>query len=224
MADATGSVEFWNGHAEEWEAGTERDWEQGPRRAVLEFFCRMVPETGRVLDVGCATGVSTRRLLERGYAAVGVEQSPAMAELARGRGVECCVSECDPLPFADDSFDAVFACTSLEWSANPAGIVREMARVVKPGGIIVAVTLGPYTRPRQSAFRRLYGEAVPHNMLMPWELSRLLEEAGLAIQTQEGWYPPQVPPLAVELLAANWVLQASVAMLYGFAAHKPVTE
>lgn len=223
MARVIGSAEFWSGHTEEWEAGAEQDWEAGPRRAMLEFFCRVVPG-GKVLDLGCATGVSTLRMTERGYAAVGVEQVPEMAELAKGRGVEAYVSDCDPLPFADGSFDAVFACTSLEWSDNPAAIVREMARVVKPGGMIVAVTLGPYTRPRQSAFPRLHGEPVPHNMLMPWELLRLLEEAGLTLREQEGLYPPQVPAEAVELLAANWVLQASVAMLYGFAVQKPSVE
>jgi len=81
-------------------------------------------------------------LAELGHACVGVDVSaPAerFARIYREHGVEfrCCNIEADSLPFADQSFDAVVCCQVLEhFTHSHLPAVREMRRVLKPGGIL----------------------------------------------------------------------------------------
>lgn len=213
------SIRLADAQAQKWDENNEL-WKQGPRAEMLQFFYDFAPAPGlKVLDLGCGPGESSRLMKERGYEAVGVDQSPKMIEAALKREVEAYVSDCAPLPFADGTFDGVFACTSLEWSEQPHKIVKEIARVVKPGGFLVAVTLGPSVTPRRAAYRRLYGEPVVHNSMMPWELRSLLEEHGFACKDMRGAYSRQADgpdERAIALLQANWIHQASIAALWAF--------
>src|SRR5262249_29570026 len=91
----------------------------------------------RVLDVGCGLGVRAAAmagLVARGGAVVGVDGSRAMIEAARGRhggveGLSFEVADAAALPFADASFDACRIDRVLQHIADPAPVVREMARV-----------------------------------------------------------------------------------------------
>lgn len=222
MNSLSRSAQVWDKAAFEWDQW-DHLWQDGPRAETLRFFAECAGEGQlRVLDHGCGPGESTRLLKELGYDAVGVDISPKMVDLAQGRGVEAYVSNSDPLPFADGEFDAVFACASLEWCPQPHKLVREFVRVVKPGGVIVAATLGANASPRKSAYPRLYGKPVVHNMLMPWELHRLLQEHGLEIQAMNGAYPRDeyFPPEVIELLADKWTAQAALATLWAIGTKK----
>jgi ubiquinone/menaquinone biosynthesis C-methylase UbiE len=189
-------------------------WLEGPRAEMLEFFYQFVPQGVKVLDLGCGPGESTRLMKEKGYLAIGVDQSPKMIEAAQSRGVDSYITDCNPLPFEDNEFDAIFVCTALEWSEEPHKIVKEMVRVLKPSGYVVAVTLGPLTRPRWSAYQRLYGQPVIHNMMMPWEMQKLLEEHGLTCNDMKGASSDEVN--AVESLKNNWRFQAALSFLWAF--------
>lgn len=216
------TVEEWDKQAPEWNKW-DYLWQHGPRAETLRFFARFAgaPQLD-VLDHGCGPGESTRLLKAMGYNAVGVDWSPHMIELAKARGVEAHVSDSQPLPFADNTFDAVFACTSLEWSAEPSRLVGELVRVTKPGGRIVAATLGAFTSPRTVAYPRLHGKPVSHNMMMPWELHRLLQEYGLEILEMNGAYPRNnaIPQEAIQALEGKWMAQAALATLWAFGAIK----
>lgn len=187
---------------------------------MLQFFFEFTAAPGlKVLDLGCGPGESTRLMMECGYKAVGVDQSPKMIEAALKREVEAHVSDSDPLPFDDGEFDAIFACTSLEWSEQPHKIVKEMARVLKPGGLAVAVTPGPSAAPRWAAYRRLYGEPVVHNLMMPWELHKLMEEHGFACKDMRGAYSREAngpDERAIALLQNHWIHQASLSSFWAF--------
>lgn len=215
------SLDFWNKLAGEWDQSNDDMFKLGPRAEALRFFCQIAGQPPqRVLDFGCGPGGATARLAEMGYETVGVDQSPPMVEAVKRRGVEAVVSDGDPLPFADGHFDAVFACTSLEWVPEAHRLVKELVRVTRPGGAIVSVCPGPWLRPRWSAYERHYGRPVPHNMLMPWELHRLLTDHGLTVQGMQGHYMKDVAPATVESLSSNWVLQASVAALWSIGCTK----
>jgi ubiquinone/menaquinone biosynthesis C-methylase UbiE/GNAT superfamily N-acetyltransferase len=98
------------------------------------------------LDVGCGTGDELRLIAARvGTAgrAVGVDVSRDLVAAARERtpagvAVEFVVADAHRLPFADREFAAARVERTLQHVANPAGVVAEMARVVRPGGRVVA--------------------------------------------------------------------------------------
>lgn len=108
----------------------------GPERA--ELFRRYVGGPGRrVLDLGCRYGALTRVYLE-GNEVVGLDvDRDALAEAAK-LGIEPRWADVEePLPFADASFDVVVAGELLEHIRDPAAVIEEIARVLRPGGSLV---------------------------------------------------------------------------------------
>lgn len=100
----------------------------------------------RVLDVGCGLGddaAALATLVAPGGKVVGVDGSRAMIDSARARhgavdGLSFEVADAYALPFDDASFDACRIDRVLQHIADPAPVVREMARVLQPGGVLVA--------------------------------------------------------------------------------------
>lgn len=94
----------------------------------------------RVLDVATGTGLVARALVRRyGCSVVGIDQSEQM--LARGEaltagwpGIELMRGDAERLPFADGEFDGLTFTYLLRYVDDPAATMRELARVVRPGG------------------------------------------------------------------------------------------
>jgi SAM-dependent methyltransferase len=103
------------------------------------------PRPGMVLlDAGCGTGEDVRALADRvgpGGRALGIDASAAMVTEARrrGHGPRCAFRRADVtrLPLSDASVDGARAERVLQHLADPAAAVRELARVVRPGGRVV---------------------------------------------------------------------------------------
>ena len=119
---------------------------QDPRwRAFL--VSRLEADRGdRVLDVATGTGAVARALRRRwGCTVVGLDQSPEMLAEARRRlgvEVELVAGEADRLPFADGSFDGLTFTYLLRYVEDPPATLRELARVVRPGGVIAGLEFG----------------------------------------------------------------------------------
>jgi ubiquinone/menaquinone biosynthesis C-methylase UbiE len=103
-------------------------------------------EDATVVDVGTGTGFVAAGLAPRVKRVIGIDNSPAMLEVARANldtlgiaNVELVQGEVNYLPLADGSMEAAFANMVLHHAENPASMLQEMVRVVKPGGM-VAVT------------------------------------------------------------------------------------
>ncbi len=115
----------------------------GPDPRELAF--RAVAEVGpqRVLEVGPGTGELSEQIhVELGAQVVAVDISERMVELTRARGVEALVGDVEDLPFADGSFDCCVAAWMLYHVPNVEKGISELARVLRPGGRLVAVTNG----------------------------------------------------------------------------------
>jgi ubiquinone/menaquinone biosynthesis C-methylase UbiE len=102
----------------------------------------------RVLDHGCGTGIVARLLRERlggGARITGVDINPRMIAKARSLEPEIEWQEGNALalPFGDCSFDVVLSQQVLQFPADRGAIVRELARVLAPGGRLVASTWKP---------------------------------------------------------------------------------
>jgi SAM-dependent methyltransferase len=96
---------------------------------------------GRVLEVGCGWGELAEWIArETGADVVAVDLSPRMVELARERGVDARLADVEELPFADETFDVVVAAWMLYHVPDLERGLAEIARVLRPGGTLVAAT------------------------------------------------------------------------------------
>ncbi|HET7807217.1 MAG TPA: class I SAM-dependent methyltransferase [Gaiellaceae bacterium] len=98
-----------------------------------------IPSDGRVLDVGCGSGVLTEELARRVGAdhVSGVDPSPLLAACAeRVPNAELKQGWAEALPWPDDSFEAAIAQLVIHFMEDPAAGVGEMARVTRPGGVV----------------------------------------------------------------------------------------
>jgi SAM-dependent methyltransferase len=101
----------------------------------------------RVLDAGCGPGLYSEELLFRGAELVALDGSAAMVELARKRlGSRARVIHADladPLPFAESEFDLVVCALVIHHLEDREACLRELFRVLRPGGRLVVSTQHP---------------------------------------------------------------------------------
>lgn len=105
----------------------------------------------RVLDVACGTGIVTRLAAEQvgpKGTVVGLDLNPGMLAVARsirssGAAIEWREGNAESLPLQDGSFDAVVSSLGLQFVSDKASAVREMSRVLAPGGRVTIATIGP---------------------------------------------------------------------------------
>jgi demethylmenaquinone methyltransferase/2-methoxy-6-polyprenyl-1,4-benzoquinol methylase len=100
---------------------------------------RLPADRGHVLDVATGTGLVAEALVARGFRVTGIDQSAEMLARARerfGGRVELVEGSADELPFPDSSFDHLTFTYLLRYVDDPATTMRELARVVRPGGTI----------------------------------------------------------------------------------------
>jgi demethylmenaquinone methyltransferase/2-methoxy-6-polyprenyl-1,4-benzoquinol methylase len=98
-----------------------------------------------VLDVATGTGAVALELIrQRGCTVVGVDQSPEMLAVARGRlpGTQFVEASAEELPFDDASFDGLTFTYLLRYLDDPGATLAELARVVRPGGTIASLEFG----------------------------------------------------------------------------------
>jgi demethylmenaquinone methyltransferase/2-methoxy-6-polyprenyl-1,4-benzoquinol methylase len=131
------------------------------RRAMVDAVRAESDE--RVLDVATGTGLVARQLVRRyGCAVVGLDQSPQMLAAAQARldgdsdlaaRISLVRGEAERLPFADDEFDHLTFTYLLRYVDDPLGAMRELARVVKPGGRVASLE---FAVPARSFWRALW--------------------------------------------------------------------
>jgi SAM-dependent methyltransferase len=107
--------------------------------AIVDAVAEVAPAP--VIDIGCGTGDFTERL-ERdvGTPVVALDLSDRMVELALARGLDAVQGDVQALPFADGIFDCALANRVLYHVPNLARGLGEVARVLRPGGRLVAAT------------------------------------------------------------------------------------
>jgi ubiquinone/menaquinone biosynthesis C-methylase UbiE len=98
-----------------------------------------------VLDVGCGTGYGTAILAEHAQQIVGIDYSSSAVRFARRRypKVDFRVMNAEQLHFAEASFDFVFSSENLEHLHDQAAHLKEVRRVLKPGGLCFIATPNP---------------------------------------------------------------------------------
>jgi demethylmenaquinone methyltransferase / 2-methoxy-6-polyprenyl-1,4-benzoquinol methylase len=165
------------------------------------LVARLPTDRGHVLDVATGTGLVARALVERGFRVTGLDQSGEMLAHARrrfGERVELVEASADDLPFPDASFDHLTFTYLLRYVDDPVATMRELARVVRPGGTVAMLE---FDVPR-GVWRPLWdlwvgvGLPLAGRLISPgWhEVGRFL---GPSIRSFHSAYPPSA-------LAAIW--------------------
>lgn len=169
------------------------------QRLMLELAGEL--QARRVVDVGCGDGALACVMASRGADVTGVDPDPAMLAAARAYAARAGVranfleGRAEQLSFPDASVDVVVSDTVLCFVPDAAGAIREMARVLRPGGRLVIGELGRWNV--WAAIRRVRGwlgattwQAARFRSMA--ELRALAERARLRVTASRGavYYPP----------------------------------
>jgi demethylmenaquinone methyltransferase / 2-methoxy-6-polyprenyl-1,4-benzoquinol methylase len=109
------------------------------------YLVSLIPSGAEVLDVATGTGAVAEELLRAGCSVTGVDQSPEMLAVARERlagRARLVEGRAEALPFPDASFDALTVTYLLRYVDDPVATLRELARVVRPGGMLAMLEFG----------------------------------------------------------------------------------
>jgi ArsR family transcriptional regulator len=163
----------------------ERHYSPGRTWQSLAAGLAALLRLGDVLDVGSGDGAAAAMLAPRCRSLTCVDQSARMIEAARERlgqhaHVRVEVADAHALPFREASFDSVVVFHTLTYAEHPARVLGECARVLRPGGRLVLLSLD---RHEQQALTVAYGER--HPGFSPRKLKGWLSRAGLAVAVCE---------------------------------------
>jgi SAM-dependent methyltransferase len=127
----------WEKHAARWVAWAREPEHDSYWRFHRDLFLPLVPAAGRkTLDLGCGEGRLSRDLKALGHDVVGVDVSATMLDAAQlaDPEIETYLADAAALPFAEATFDCVVAFMSLQDVDDLRGAIREVGRVLEPGG------------------------------------------------------------------------------------------
>jgi SAM-dependent methyltransferase len=201
--------------AKEWHGWftIQAQWTQSTR--LWLYRQARLAQAHRILEVGCGTGVIASEVARlSGARVLGLDIDPAMLDLSRTE-LLCLQGDAHALPFSTGSFDIVLCHYLLLWLETPTVAVREMARVVRQGGTVLACAEPDYEGridhpPELVDLGRLQAEALRRQGADPAigrRLGELFTAAGLdtTIGVMAGsWQVPHVPDQA---FAAEWAMR-----------------
>ncbi len=143
-----------SGATSEYDSHAELQREIGRRLLAHLDFTKIEPKT--VLDIGCGTGFFTRLLADKYKKAdiFAADLSETMVKHTRREqarrwpwqgNYQHAVSDAVALPFKDGAFDLVTSNLAMQWVPDPQAMMKEMRRVLAPGGLILFATFGRRT-------------------------------------------------------------------------------
>ena len=193
--------EFWSKVAPRYDEVV--DLQIGPStRSLVRDRVEKESRLGALVEFGCGTGFYTQVLAGRSETVVATDLSPGMLALARDRvraaNVTFHVEDCQKTSCPDGAFDTAFISLVLHFT-DPAQSLKEMHRILKPGGTLIIVNLDPLALTGTSRIRALvrvvyrgftgYRVKPPgrlgRNVLTEKQLGELLEQSGFNLVSSE---------------------------------------
>ena len=173
-----------------------------------------------VLEIGCGRGEFAcwlsslspppREVVAADFSCAALEKGQAVAKERGLRNISWEKADIQALPFANNRFDTVISCETIEHVPNPRLAIRELARVLKPGGRLILTTpnyFGPFGLYRaylRCAGRRYTEAGQPINKFVMLPLTRLwARQSGLKVLAVDSvgipFFIPGRPPVALRL-------------------------
>ncbi len=186
------------------------------------FLDHALPQTGRLLEIGCGTGFYTAWLAKRGYEVVGIDLSPNMIEEARRRcpdEVKLFVGNCeDPGAVLDSQgiaggFDAIVGVNTFSYYPNKKDALRSYRELLRPGGRLVLLDIHGDAYSQQIAYltnfrgARQFAENISGSTRA--ELASVLPECGFRVESIErfSFMPNAVNRIGVlAIRPVDWLL------------------
>jgi len=176
------------------------------QRIAVQLLDEALPRPARVLDAGCGSGELAAKLVQRNYDVHGIDIAAPMIHLAAARfGADRFqTGDIENLSFPDNAFDAVVSLGVIEYLDSDDLALREMRRVLKPGGIAIFAT------PNALSLLQIADGLAPHpvdglrrRVLRPGEWRRVLRSHGFVCEKHVfhgwGWYRSSLGRLAVRM-------------------------
>jgi 2-polyprenyl-6-hydroxyphenyl methylase / 3-demethylubiquinone-9 3-methyltransferase len=198
-------------------------------RSVMIERLQLQPGALKVLDVGCGGGLLSEPFAALGCEVTGVDRSLPTLNAARAHAARSALAiryleaSAESLPFDAQTFDAVVCCDVLEHVDDLGQVIREIARVLRPGGVfffdtinrtltskLVAIKLAQDWRITRLIPRDVH---VWHKFIRPGELAQLLEHNQLASAEMLGLSPAMNPFTALSALLQTKLGRMSFAEL-----------
>jgi SAM-dependent methyltransferase len=173
------------------------DWSQLAEPQNAQLFEDALDAAGvtagtAVLDIGCGSGLALSMAARRGAAVSGIDISGSLLAVARRRvpGADLREGGLDTLPFDAGAFDVAVALNALQFAFEPAAALREVQRVLRPGG---QLALGQFAAPERCESTALHhamealipanrkDDHAPYALSAPGALEAALGEAGLTV-------------------------------------------
>src|SRR5690606_4457107 len=146
---------------------------------LLQYAPTELTEGGHVIDLGSGTGFFTRQLATRYSSArvTGLDIAEGMLHFSKHQvddvAINWLCADAEQLPIADHNVDMIFSSLVIQWCSDLPRLMRELARVLKPGGQLLLATLGPNTlRELKSAWQQV-DNYVHVNRFQPQDSLRL---------------------------------------------------
>jgi ubiquinone/menaquinone biosynthesis C-methylase UbiE len=149
---------------------------------------------GDVLECGVGTGLLLERFARFARTARGIDLSPGMLEHARARGLDVSEASITALPFGDASFDVTCSFKVLAHVPEIGKALAEMARVTRPGGVVIAEFYNPLSL--RALAKRLGG---------PGKISEATRESAVYTRMDAPWVIPRLLPPGLRLEAVRGV-------------------
>jgi demethylmenaquinone methyltransferase / 2-methoxy-6-polyprenyl-1,4-benzoquinol methylase len=125
---------------------------------------RLPRDGGHVLDVATGTGLVAAELVRRGFRVTGVDQSTEMLAEARRRftdDVDLVEASAESLPLDSQTFDHLTVTYLLRYVSDPGATIAELARVVRPGGVMASLEFGLPRGPARPAWELYVRAGLP---------------------------------------------------------------
>jgi len=179
---------FWSKQAQDWAI-----MQEPLHRPLWEVMLdKTLAGSGtRFLDAGCGGGGASVLAAERGTQVSGLDAAEGLIAFARERMPhgDFRVGDIESLPYENEVFDAVFAANAVQYSENRVNALRELGRVCKPKGRIVASLFSYPEKVKFSVIFKAIGAAMPKSpsgggpfeLSAPGILEGLFEDAGLNV-------------------------------------------
>lgn len=162
----------------------------GRRFVRIAALLRKRPADTRLVDVGCSRGQFVQYAAEAGFRAEGVEPAPTIAQAARDLGLNVHTGLLEEIGFPDASFDVASLFEVVEHLKSPLPLIRECARILKPGGLLLISTgnadswTATFMRERWDYFQ-MAQDGGHVSFFNPQSLTLLAQRAGFSLARME---------------------------------------